>query len=47
MCVNFSTVIDREGGPCGVFGTQLLPPGDEKVASMIELFEQSVYEASI
>lgn len=38
--------IDREAGVTGVFGTQVLPPGDEKVGELITLFEKSVYDAA-
>lgn len=37
--------IDRESDLCGVLGTQFLPPGDEKVARMINIFEKSMFEA--
>lgn len=29
---------------CGVFGTYVLPPGDEKAGKMIDLFESTMYE---
>ncbi|KAG8624910.1 hypothetical protein KVT40_006661 [Elsinoe batatas] len=36
--------IDREGGVCGVFGSQVLPPGDLKVEETIKAFEYDVNE---
>ncbi|KAI4748657.1 beta-lactamase family protein [Aureobasidium sp. EXF-12298] len=36
--------VDREKGVCGLFGTQVYPPGDGKVGEMIDLFEKEVYE---
>lgn len=36
--------IDREAGLCGVFGTQVLPPGDLKVEEMIKTFEMAMNE---
>ncbi|KAI5253113.1 beta-lactamase family protein [Aureobasidium subglaciale] len=36
--------VDREKGVCGLFGTQVYPPGDGKVGEMIDLFEREVYE---
>ncbi|KAF4549646.1 Acyltransferase-like protein 2 [Elsinoe fawcettii] len=36
--------IDREAGVCGVFGTQVLPPGDLKVEETIKAFEYDVNE---
>jgi CubicO group peptidase (beta-lactamase class C family) len=36
--------VDREKGVCGLFGTQVYPPGDAKVGEMIDLFEREVYE---
>ncbi|KAL1303759.1 hypothetical protein AAFC00_007100 [Neodothiora populina] len=35
--------IDREAGICGVFGTQLLPPGDKQCMKVITHFEKAVY----
>lgn len=35
--------IDREKGVCGLFGTQVYPPGDPQVGEMIDLFEREVY----
>jgi len=36
--------IDREAGLCGVFGTQVLPPGDRQVAQTITAFEKAMNE---
>jgi CubicO group peptidase (beta-lactamase class C family) len=36
--------VDREKGVCGLFGTQVYPPGDLKVGEMIYAFEREVYE---
>ncbi|PNS21796.1 hypothetical protein CAC42_394 [Sphaceloma murrayae] len=36
--------IDREAGVCGVFGTQVIPPGDSKVEETIKAFEFDVNE---
>ena len=36
--------IDRKAGLCGVFGTQVLPPGDKKVEEVIILFENEMYK---
>ncbi|ETS79418.1 hypothetical protein PFICI_09271 [Pestalotiopsis fici W106-1] len=41
---NLTWFIDREAGVCGVFGTQLYPPGDSKVNKLHEAFEKEVYE---
>lgn len=35
--------VDRGKGVCGLFGTQVYPPGDGKVGEMIDLFEKEVY----
>ncbi|KAG9659751.1 beta-lactamase family protein, partial [Aureobasidium melanogenum] len=35
--------VDREKGVCGLFGTQVYPPGDPQVGEMIDLFEREVY----
>ncbi|KAG9597809.1 beta-lactamase family protein, partial [Aureobasidium melanogenum] len=35
--------VDREKGVCGLFGTQVYPPGDSQVEEMIDLFEREVY----
>ncbi|OJJ77445.1 hypothetical protein ASPBRDRAFT_50325 [Aspergillus brasiliensis CBS 101740] len=42
---NLFWFIDRESDLCGVLGTQFLPPGDRKVARMIEIFQKKIYEA--
>ncbi|KAG9843125.1 beta-lactamase family protein, partial [Aureobasidium melanogenum] len=34
--------VDREKGVCGLFGTQVYPPGDPQVGEMIDLFEREV-----
>ncbi|PSK54322.1 hypothetical protein B9Z65_3441 [Elsinoe australis] len=36
--------IDREAGVCGVFGTQVLPPGDSMVEETIKTFEYDMNE---
>ncbi|CAD0109582.1 unnamed protein product [Aureobasidium uvarum] len=36
--------VDREKGVCGLFGTQVYPPGDARVGDMIDLFEREVYQ---
>ncbi|KAL6406111.1 beta-lactamase [Ilyonectria robusta] len=36
--------LDREAGLCGVYGTQVLPPGDSGVAEMIAFFDKAIYE---
>lgn len=35
--------VDREKGICGLFGTQVYPPGDPQVGKMIDLFEREIY----
>ncbi|KAG9951874.1 beta-lactamase family protein, partial [Aureobasidium melanogenum] len=35
--------VDREKGVCGLFGTQVYPPGDPQVGEMIDLFERELY----
>jgi hypothetical protein len=35
--------IDRKAGLCGVFGTQVLPPGDSEVLPLMKAFEEGVY----
>jgi len=35
--------IDRESGVCGVFGTQVFPPGDPVVRSYMKEFEDVIY----
>lgn len=34
--------IDRKGGTCGIFATQLLPPGDLKYAQLLNMFQKEV-----
>lgn len=41
---NLFWFIDREAGLCGLYGGQVRPPGDAKVAKMITLFEKTMYE---
>ncbi|KAI5195472.1 beta-lactamase family protein [Aureobasidium subglaciale] len=36
--------VDRTRGLCGLFGTQVYPPGEGKVGEMIDLFEREMYE---
>ena len=36
--------IDREADLCGIYGGQVMPPGDKKVGKMITLFEKAMYE---
>lgn len=36
--------IDREAGICGIYGGQVLPPGDKQTEEMIVLFEKTMYE---
>ncbi|KAK2743743.1 hypothetical protein FQN55_007147 [Onygenales sp. PD_40] len=40
---NLFWFIDRQAGLCGVFGTQVIPNGDEQVRKMIILFEKEMY----
>ena len=40
-CAQF---IDRKTNLCGLYGGQVLPPGDKKVGKMITLFEKTMYE---
>ncbi|KAL3963223.1 hypothetical protein ACCO45_000227 [Purpureocillium lilacinum] len=40
---NLYWFIDRDAGVCGVWGTQVLPAGDEKVRPLIGAFERHVY----
>jgi hypothetical protein len=35
--------VDRETGVCGIFATQVFPPGDETVRSYMREFEELVY----
>lgn len=41
---NLFWFIDRQTGLCGLYGGQVQPPGDAKVAKMITLFEKTMYE---
>ncbi|KAL4886855.1 beta-lactamase/transpeptidase-like protein [Aspergillus karnatakaensis] len=43
---NLFWFVDRERDLCGVFGTQFLPPCDQKALAVIELFEKSIYQAT-
>jgi len=36
--------IDREAGFCGVFGAQVLPPGDKQMRKLHTAFERAIYE---
>ncbi|KAJ8058100.1 hypothetical protein OCU04_012959 [Sclerotinia nivalis] len=36
--------MDREAGVCGVYGSQLFPPGDGPLGDMFEAFEMAVYK---
>lgn len=38
------TWIDREAGICGLYASQILPPGDLKSVEMSALFEKTMYE---
>ncbi|KAJ4299153.1 hypothetical protein N0V90_004397 [Kalmusia sp. IMI 367209] len=39
---NLKWWIDREGGSCGVFATQLYPPGEKKHQPVVHLFQQEM-----
>ncbi|KAJ6190870.1 hypothetical protein N7519_000891 [Penicillium mononematosum] len=41
---NLFWFIDQTSDLCGVFGTQVLPPGDKPVGNMIQLFKKSLYK---
>jgi len=41
---NLFWFIDREAGLCGVYGTQVVPPGDPLVEETIKAFELGMYE---
>ncbi|KAM0805889.1 beta-lactamase [Usnea florida] len=41
---NLFWFIDRETNLCGLYGGQVLPPGDAKVGKMITLFEKTMYQ---
>lgn len=36
--------IDMEEGICGLYASQILPPGDRKSMEMSVLFEKTMYE---
>jgi hypothetical protein len=36
--------IDRGAGLCGVYGGQVLPPGDAQTKEMIATFDKAMYE---
>ncbi|OBT65524.1 hypothetical protein VE03_05016 [Pseudogymnoascus sp. 23342-1-I1] len=40
---NLFWFIDRTAGLCGLWGTQVMPPGDEKVKSLISVYEKHMY----
>ncbi|RYP08668.1 hypothetical protein DL764_001796 [Monosporascus ibericus] len=40
---NLNWFIDRSAGVCGVFGSQLMPPGDAKMRTLINAFHADVY----
>ncbi|KAJ6437202.1 beta-lactamase family protein [Purpureocillium lavendulum] len=40
---NLYWFVDRDAGVCGVWGTQVLPAGDEAVLPLISAFEKHVY----
>ncbi|KFY86116.1 hypothetical protein V500_07853 [Pseudogymnoascus sp. VKM F-4518 (FW-2643)] len=40
---NLFWFIDRTAGLCGIWGTQVMPPGDQKVEPLISLFERHIY----
>lgn len=35
---------DRETGLCGIYGTQVIPPGDPKSVKMFTLFQKEMFE---
>ncbi|OTA88782.1 hypothetical protein M434DRAFT_34687 [Hypoxylon sp. CO27-5] len=41
---NLFWFLDREAGVCGVFGTQVLPPADDRIKGLIKAFEEEVYK---
>ncbi|KAH6960081.1 beta-lactamase [Ilyonectria sp. MPI-CAGE-AT-0026] len=41
---NLFWFLDRKAGLCGVYGTQVLPPGDSGTAEMIAFFDKAIYE---
>ncbi|KAK4153191.1 hypothetical protein C8A00DRAFT_34080 [Chaetomidium leptoderma] len=40
---NMSWFIDRDAGVCGVFGTQIFPPGDKPTREFMKDFEEILY----
>ncbi|KAK7757519.1 hypothetical protein SLS62_000534 [Diatrype stigma] len=40
---NLNWFIDRAAGVCGVFGSQVMPPGDAKMRKLINAFQAEVY----
>ncbi|KAI1405565.1 beta-lactamase/transpeptidase-like protein [Hypoxylon fuscum] len=40
---NLFWFIDRKAGVCGAFGTQVLPPSDQRIKPLIKAFEEKVY----
>jgi CubicO group peptidase (beta-lactamase class C family) len=44
---NLFWFIDPEAGLCGMFGTQVVPPGDLKTEDLIVLFEKTMYERCV
>ncbi|KFY20617.1 hypothetical protein V491_03582 [Pseudogymnoascus sp. VKM F-3775] len=40
---NLFWFIDRTAGLCGLWGTQVMPPGDQKVEPLIGLYERHMY----
>lgn len=36
--------IDRKAGICGLFATQVVPPGDGKVVKLQRAFQKEIYE---
>ncbi|MCJ1313074.1 hypothetical protein MMC25_006751 [Agyrium rufum] len=41
---NLTWWVDRKNGVCGIFGTQVLPPGDRRCVELTQIFEKDVYE---
>ncbi|KAF2676758.1 beta-lactamase/transpeptidase-like protein [Lentithecium fluviatile CBS 122367] len=41
---NLTWFVDRKAGLCGLFATQVIPPGDGKCAELTRAFEKGVYE---
>ncbi|KAI1139509.1 beta-lactamase family protein [Hypoxylon sp. FL0543] len=44
---NLYWFIDRAAGLCGVFGTQVLPPFDDRIKPLIKAFEDKVYGKAV